>query len=260
MLTNDYYHFIIPTNAARAQFEINDPSGQMALVVSTSPPPPSLTSYNFLSANPSTNDQLIVVLTNSTPIPLTAGDWYVTAVRLASNSVTYSIMASWWPETGRPIIITNVAIHTNSFCITWTSLPGVHYYIQGEPGLRGSLWYTLSQTLTAGPADNTMTYCIALPSPFHFFRVVEGLALVDVPGPPPVLSVSRGTNGVRLQWLGNVTAQYQVQWTPTLSPPAWTTLATPVSSTTGVFNFLDNGTLTGGLGGTKFYRVIQVLY
>ena len=65
----DYYHFVVPTNAVRAQFEIDNPSGDMTLLVKKGLPLPDFGNFDYLSANPGLNDELIVVLTNSTPVP-----------------------------------------------------------------------------------------------------------------------------------------------------------------------------------------------
>ena len=171
-----YYFFRVPTNAARAQFEINHPTGDMELVVRKGLPPPGPFYFDYFSDNPGTNDELIVVLTNSTPVALTNGDWYLTAINLSGVPVDYSIMASWWPVTGRPFNITNVYVDsTNGFCITWTSLTNVHYYVQGIVDLMDRNWTTISPTITA--TSDLTTWCVPLPSPYHFFRVVEGLVV-----------------------------------------------------------------------------------
>ena len=60
-----------------------------------------------------------------------------------------------------------------------------------------------------------------------------------------------------MQWTGPIYAQYLVQWTPSLAA-GWNTLPMIFTSYTGQFSFFDDGTLTGGLGGMRFYR-IQVL-
>jgi hypothetical protein len=257
-LLNDYYKFVVPTNAARAQFEIDNPSGDMTLAIRKGLPLPDTGNYGLISANPGLNDELIIVFTNSTPVPLTPGNWYLTAINVSGAPVLYSIMASWWPTTGRPIGITGEFLSSsNSFCITWASLPDVHYFIQGVTNLGpGMTWTTLVADVLGAPdpATNT-TYCLPLPSPFHFFRVGEG-QIPAIP-PPPVATVSFTGTGFLVQWTGPIYAQYLVQWTPSLAA-GWNTLPMIFTSYTGQFSFFDDGTLTGGLGGMRFYR-IQVL-
>jgi hypothetical protein len=247
-LSSDYYHFYVPPGAARAQFEIDNPSGNMALAVREGLPLPDILSYDYLSANPGLNDQLIVVFTNSAPVPLTPGSWYLTAINNSGGPVSYTIEASWWPTTGQPISITGGQITGTSpnqtFCITWASLPGVHYFIDAVTNLGpGMAWTTIVQDVVGDPSPaTTTTYCIPLPSPYRFFRIGEGLVLN---ASPPSVSVSRVGGDFLLQWIGPVFAQYQVQWTSTFSPPNWQTVPTTITSTTGQFSFLDDGTMTG---------------
>ena len=79
---------------------------------------------------------------------------------------------------------------------------------------------------------------------------------------PPIavssFSVTATNGGVWLKWNGLTNYQYQVQWTTNLAPPAaWNTISNIVlTSTTGIFTFFDDGSLTGGSGPMKFYRLI----
>jgi len=101
----------------------------------------------------------------------------------------------------------------------------------------------LSPTITAtGPFT---TFCVPLPSPFHFFRVVEGLALNPYV-PPPVLSITRTNNGILLTWTGPFDARYQVQWNSVvIPPPPWNTFTNIITSTNLNYQFFDDGTQTG---------------
>jgi hypothetical protein len=70
-----------------------------------------------------------------------------------------------------------------------------------------------------------------------------------------------GTNGFLLQWQGPAYFQYEIQWTTNLAPLVWHTVLNPainevVTTTNGHFSFFDDGTLTGGFGSLKFYRVL----
>jgi hypothetical protein len=70
------------------------------------------------------------------------------------------------------------------------------------------------------------------------------------------------TNGFLLQWQGPTNFQYEIQWTTDLLPPiVWNTVLNPlinvfVTATNGHFSWFDDGTLSGGLGNLKFYRVL----
>jgi hypothetical protein len=155
-----------------------------------------------------------------------------------------------------PPVITNTGVFSNHFCLTWTSLAGVQYHVDGLTNLNSTNWVAASPTITA--TDFSTTWCLALPSPFQFFRVLQGPA--PAPAAPPVFTgFTRQTNGnILIQWTGSTTLQYQLDWTPTLAPPAWTNFSNIFTSPTGLFSFLDDGSQTSGLGTQRFYRVLQL--
>ncbi|HEU5124491.1 MAG TPA: S8 family serine peptidase [Verrucomicrobiae bacterium] len=262
----DHYRFVVSGAAVRAQFEINNPSGDMILVASKGLPLPNQAVYDYLSDNPFLNDEMIVVFTNSTPVALTPGDWFLTAINVSGAPVDYSIKATEWFSTGRPITVTDVDYTppdgTNSagFCITWSSLPGIHYYIEGNPDLTTTNWTVVSPTITA--TDFTTTYCVPIGPGNMFFRVVEGLAISDF-APPQNFSVIPAAGGFLLQWRGSADSQYQLQWATNL-PPAWNAFtptnmtSTNVPFTNGVYSFLDDSTQLGGPPPPlqTFYRVL----
>jgi hypothetical protein len=144
---------------------------------------------------------------------------------------------------------------SNSLCLTWESVPGVAYFIQGEIALNGS-WVPASPTIRA--VDTVTTYCIPLPSPLHFFRVQQGAGLPITLLPVKITSISKGPGGVLLQWTGPISSRFQVQWSSTISPAIWNTFTGVVTSPNGQFSFLDDGSQTGGLGGPRFYRLVQL--
>jgi len=153
------------------------------------------------------------------------------------------------------LVITNIGVFSNSVCLTWTSRPGEQYHVAGLTNLNRPNWVTVSPTITA-PADAT-TWCLALPSPFQFFRVLTGPA----PGPaaPPVFTgFARQTNGILIGWSGSPNVRYELDWTPVLLLPTWMPFTNIFTSPTGLFSFLDDGTQTGRLGVQRFYRVVQL--
>ncbi len=254
----DYYRFTVSSNAVRAQFEIDNPSGDMTLLVRRELPP-TFAVYDYLSANPFTSDELITVFDYSSPVALTPGDWYLGAANLSPGPVTYCIKATEWTEYGPTLVITNWYVSSNSFCLTWTSLPGVKYFVEGVTNLGSTNWVAVSPTLTA--TDYATTYCVPLPSPYQFFRVREGVVINSAPTTPVITRIEHVLNGYLLSWSGPVTAQYQVQWSPSLIPPppvTWTAFTNPpvVTSATGLFQFLDDGSETGGFASPHYYRLL----
>jgi hypothetical protein len=252
----DYYHYLVTTNAVRAQFEIDAPTGDMTLVARKGLPLPTLASYACLSANPGLNDELITLLDFSSPIPLTPGDWFISAVNVSGGPASYTIMATEFPAYGTNVVITTCQALSNSFCLTWSSVPGIHYFVQGKTEVNNTNWATVSPTIVA--ADVSASCCVSLPSLYHFFRVSEGLVVTPYVPPVRITGITADTNGVLLQWLAPTNSQFQAQWTPSLTPPAWTNFTNTLTSTNGAFSFLDDGSQAGGLAGPRYYRLQQL--
>jgi len=253
--TVDYYRFVVSSGAVRAQFEINNPSDDVTLVARKGLPLPDLSLYDYISANVFTNDELIVLTTNSAPVILSAGDWFLTAVNISGLPVSYSIKATeWFAADVLPFAITSYNIVSNEFCITWNSVPGAYYFVQGKPDLSVTNWATISPQITA--VDYSTTWCVPLPSPYQFFRVGQGLVLSSYVPPPRIQSLIVSPTNVTIRWNGPSTASYNVQWSPQLVPPLWNSFTNVITSPTGLFQFIDDGTQTAGLGATRFYRLI----
>jgi subtilisin-like proprotein convertase family protein len=113
-----YYQYDVSTNAIAAAFEILNPSGNVDLVARRGPPLPDLLSFDYISSNPGTNNEAILVTTNSTPVPLTAGRWYLGVFNNDTNTVNYVIRAT---EIGPPTIIPL----TNGIPFTNMATPGI---------------------------------------------------------------------------------------------------------------------------------------
>ena len=101
-------------------------TGNADLVVSRTPLP-DLTHANYASFNTSTADENIYVLTNSEPVPLTNGLWYLGVVNRDGTPIHYSVLAKEldnyqnpYSQPGNPVVIDL----TNEVPFTWTAGPG----------------------------------------------------------------------------------------------------------------------------------------
>lgn len=169
----DYYRFVVPPDAVRAQFEIQQPSADVNLVLRRGWPPATMADFDYLSANPGRSEEYILVGRDSDPVPLAPGEWYLSAVNVSGRPASYRIVATAWAVTGRPVVISSVSATARNLCLTWGSLPGARYFVEGVAALDGSAWTAVSPTLTA--TSTNLTWCIPLPSDHSFFRVVEGI-------------------------------------------------------------------------------------
>ena len=117
---SDYYEFTVGTNGVgenpvEALFAVTNASGPVELVVSYGLPLPSLSSYDYISDNPFPANQSIVVISNSTPVGLTNGDWYLAVVNVSGSNVTYDVVATALYSVVPPLFIypTNGDVFTN---------------------------------------------------------------------------------------------------------------------------------------------------
>lgn len=250
----DYYRFVVSSNSVRVQFEIEQPVNDLTLAVKKGLPPPSLAQYDYLSANPGTNDELIVIFDASHPVALTPGEWFASVINPSGLPTFYSMIATEFSSHGTNLLLTAVSAETNAFCLSWNSLPGVHYYLQGKAQMTDANWTLLSGNITAN--DVVSTWCLPLPSIYHFFRVHEGLVL-NYPT-PGFSGIGRGPGGVWLNWTGQPGIQCQVEWVNSLNATAWNSFTNILVNTNGFGAFLDDGSQAGGLSGLRYYRLRQL--
>lgn len=250
----DYYEFVVSTNTGRAQFEIDQPSENLTLLVRRGLPLPTASSRDYVSANWWTNDEVIVIYDYSQPVPLSPGEWYIAVLNPSSNQATYSIMATEYPVYGTNLVITQEELSNDGFCLTWTSLPGARYYVQGKQTLVDAEWTTLSPTITA--SDWLSSFCLPASSPYVYCRVCEGLVLL--PEPLLVSSVTWSPAGAMLQWSADPSSRFKVEWSGSLQPPSWIAFTNIISAPTGLFRFIDDGSQSGGLEPVRYYRLNSV--
>jgi subtilisin-like proprotein convertase family protein len=250
----DYYRFVISTNSVRAQFELKNLSENLTLFARKGPPPPGPGYFDYVSENSWTNDELIVLFDYSSPVALSPGDWYLTVVNPSAKPATYTILATEFDRYGTNLTIREQSATADSFCFTWASLPGVHYFVEGTASVSDPDWRTISPTLTA--VDDLSSYCVSLPSPYQYFRVCEGLVLV--PEPILISSVSWSISGALLQWSAESGSRFKVEWSPSLAAPAWSAFTNTIESASSSFQFLDDGSQSGGLDQTRFYRLMRI--
>jgi hypothetical protein len=192
----DCYRYTAVDPVARLQFEILGPTADLTLVVRKGLPQPGLGLFDYISANPGEDDEFILVLTNSFPVPASAGDWYLTVVNRSGAVADYAIQATQWATFGEPITLASLSVQGDSFCFSWNSVPGARYVVQGKASLTDADWTDVSDTITATNA--VASYCEPLPSPYQFFRVSADTALDGGDSQPGSPILSGGLDGAAL--------------------------------------------------------------
>jgi subtilisin-like proprotein convertase family protein len=211
---------------------------------------------NFHLYSPLTNG---VPATNS--IPTNSFAYYTVQVPTNADYATNLLLFAsqpvnvWFNQYGPPIGLSPadsllIANATNGVSILSASttpslVPGSTYYLGVQNTNATSVNFGLEVNFhlaTIAPITNGIT--------------ITGITFTNI----------GGTNGVLLTWFAPTNYQFQVQWATSLSPPIpWTTIPgvllsylpgfTPTNGI-GEFQYFDDGTLTGGLGPLKFYRLI----
>jgi autotransporter-associated beta strand protein len=123
----EYYSFLVPTNAVMVTFQILNPTnGEVDLYASDSLPLPGPFDFDYKSCNAGSNDQFIVVTTNSVPValatastndllPLSPVTWYFAAYNAAGATNGYTIVATVVTNGEMTIIpLTNAVPYTNT--------------------------------------------------------------------------------------------------------------------------------------------------
>ena len=127
--TNDIerpFIFNVDSNATEATFQLLQLTGNADLVLRQGLPIPSLVSADYGSFSGSNSDETIYVLTNSAPVPLSPGPWYLDVIKrvgvsdttLVGAAMRYAVLAK--ELTNTPTII-NI---TNRVPFTFTAGPG----------------------------------------------------------------------------------------------------------------------------------------
>ncbi len=96
----DYYQFAVSTNATTVRFDVTMTNGNVDLVVRKALPiadplpRPNPGLFDYIGQNPGTAPELITINTNSQPVPLTPGIWYLGVFNVDTNPVSYAVTAT----------------------------------------------------------------------------------------------------------------------------------------------------------------------
>jgi hypothetical protein len=163
------------------------------------------------------------------------------------------------------IVHTNVGT-TNGFLLTWFAPTNDQFQVEWTASLSPANWQTftniISYDVLISPTNSQFNFFDdgsqtggAL-GPVRFYRLILAGSSPVFPS-PTITSVSINAGGVNLQWSGLNGEQFKVQWKTNLAPTfSWNTFTGIVTSPNTSFNFLDDGSQSGGLGALKFYRLM----
>ena len=105
-----YFQFDVPTNgqpaglpAQTVSFWLSGANSNLTVVLSQHLPLPDLNHYDYISQQPCTNDEIVMLVTNTTPFPIQTNRWYVGVFNTTATNVPSSVQACAPPNL--PVII-----------------------------------------------------------------------------------------------------------------------------------------------------------
>ncbi|PYK60869.1 MAG: hypothetical protein DME21_10590, partial [Verrucomicrobia bacterium] len=289
----DYYQFNVSTNATSVSFELTPQNGNVDLVVRRALPVPDplprpiAGKYDYLSANPNTTAEQILVTGSSSPVPLAPGIWYLGVYNLDTNAVTYTVCAT--ESTNSPY---NIIRLTNNVPLDFTIVAGSQptnfflftvdqtnaavqfdlYNLNNPADLliqRGRL-PTPADYFDGGSGDSTYPVSITVATN-DFFPDLNGdwyLAVnnngpgdltftirASLPGSGgviinPQLLITNGT--ICLSWSSVVGVNYYVESKTNLTDPTWTVISPTITASDITTTFCVPIT-----GNQQFFRVVE---
>jgi hypothetical protein len=210
----------------------------------------------LLSTNP-----IILTLTNGAPQTNSILSGQVIFYRVnvpanvdfTTNSLLFSVNGAlnMWFTTNTPPSVANA----NDFLLITNSTASTSVLSSAtSPVLVPGTTYFLGVQNT-----NNFTAAYGVEVDFHF--IGSGPSTNTIPISTVTYTNRNGTNGFLLVWYAATNDLFQVQWANGLTSP-WNTFTnivgvhTILSATNGEFEFFDDGSQSGGLGGFRFYRLI----
>ncbi len=127
-----------------------------------------------------------------------------------------------------PTIDPVLALVGNQICMDWQTEVNRSYVIQGKADLMDSNWTDL-HSLTA--IAETTQYCVDLPTPYRFFRIVIGdLVTPPVGGPFVDVLLRVADDEICLDWNSEVGRSYQIEGLMSLNDGDWISIDTVVAN------------------------------
>ena len=113
----NYYVFTASCAAGEVEFELSPNNGDLGMVLRKGPQPPlpDLSEFDFLSDKPGATNELILITTNSVPVPVEPGDdWFIGVYSNTNGPVAYNIRATEFAAEGVSVSGTNLVTLTNA--------------------------------------------------------------------------------------------------------------------------------------------------
>lgn len=175
----EFYQFTVVPEATRAEFLLTALDGNVDLLLRKDQPP-TTGLFDFFSAQPDLASEYIQVTTNSVPIPLTPGDWYVYVRNADVHPVSYVLQAGQYAGDVPVGILIGPGISVSGTTVTfqWLTYPDLFFLVQYTTEIPASgpiVWIDIPMLITS--TSNLYTFMddgelTGGPAPKKFFRLL----------------------------------------------------------------------------------------
>jgi subtilisin-like proprotein convertase family protein len=106
-----YFQIDVPTNDVPPEvprdfvFWLSGVQSNVTVVLNQHLPLPDLSNYDYISRANSTNDEVLMVLTNTTPFPLQTNRWYIGVFNSEATNVPFTVQACYSVSTNDPALV-----------------------------------------------------------------------------------------------------------------------------------------------------------
>ena len=232
----DIYEFNVRTEATSVRFDLEPlvdvEPGNIDLVIRKGEFP-DLVTFDAASINSGLTVETIILDANSSP-PIDSGRWFLGVINREGVAIPYRIRADQELPVEPPIgpimrvIDPDVLLVGNEICLSWDSVPGTEYFVQGKVREEDPDWDTLRGPIVAS-LDRT-TECFDNSIPYQVFRIIyfEG---VEPPGEGEFLDTELviSPTDICVTWDAIVDTTYTVQAKRSIDDLLWDTLSIVVA-------------------------------
>ena len=143
-----YFSYDVTPNEAAVSFQLTNLSANVDLVIRRGLPFPTPASNDYGSFNPGTNDETVIVRTNSDPIPLKPGRYYLGVFNSSTTNAAYTIVVTDYTNISSIVSLSNNAPYS-AFSSGFAPAPDYYRYIVSSNAARAQFeLYGLDGDLT----------------------------------------------------------------------------------------------------------------
>lgn len=168
-----YFRLEVSPHLASFALDLTNVNGNLDLVLSRGPRLPILGFADFTSNNPGGEPETILVSTDSVPVPLEPGPWYVGIYNAGENPASGTLIHR---ETAAPLVVFVERAEPNQVRLSWQGPSGYEYEVHWSPTVQPPIWSPFPSVITSASGWFYFTDDGSVPGgpqQTRFYRVVQ---------------------------------------------------------------------------------------